>query len=718
MHRQFFGSAGSRGLSNKCEVIPRHLIPTKTSFPRASQVTIEQSLYPRISQLLRHNKADSAISLYHQHLTGKIRTSSQNVGSSHRSADMSSLLRSAQLFRSYGHPRLAIEALNYLRAYMDSSAACPTISSTSSRTQAAVSFFQACNELTWEASTRVDGYGQPTSVGHHTEIGKLLARIGRVDEQGLPNLHQAPKQNKSETQSEQNQSCRIQINTVEESKVLEVILGTVLKLGEPDWLVSILRDAFPRFINRLGAHLYPHLTHQTFDQPWQLNDIPNGRLVKFLVASYTLSRDFDRAYIIWRFHRRIWNLHRGQEARDVAPDITLLRAISRLTHISDKHIRMVRSILDGIQNDEIPLDTYVLEGLMDLRYRMRSHWGLRRPHATAFHVLQALLDQSIGLFLLHWRRPITFELPPQPGKTQLINGASQGQRQLRAWKLRPTARSFTLCLLSLRCKLKYEARLTIRQKTYALDNSFRPDSIYQVDKNPQSSQRRPSPGSHRSLICQLIVLETIHASNWQSPSSQSDTAIYLPNRLRLLTCINLKLCLELFLCAKDYAGACILLRHAPYTYREDMISTLFKLVVKEVPDLTKKSLRLPEDYDGFLKYSRLSGLGHQLIPKEIDINYIPELSSPAIRPDDQKPANLSDLNVYTALEVLLRYCEPNRPDNWWNAELAAVTRRLSRERLRMTELVDQITFSEFTLDFLRKQITYNQYKQISLGIKD
>ncbi|EGG08147.1 uncharacterized protein MELLADRAFT_116045 [Melampsora larici-populina 98AG31] len=688
------GMRRSRSLSNKGELIPRHLIPTKTPFHRACQVTIEQSLYPRIGQLLRLNKFGPAISLYHQHLTAKTRESRRDVDSSGRSADISSLLRSAQLFRSYGHPQLAIDALNSLRAFMDSLAACPTMSSSSSHTHAAVSFFQACNELTWRSSTHAKGYGQSASIGHHIEIGKLLARIRRVQEPGHQDRHQSPKQQNIKAQSVTNLSCKIQITSAEDSKVLEVILGTLLKLGEPDWLVSILRDAFPRFINQIGVHLYPHLPRQTFDQPWQLIDIPNGRLVKFLVASYSLSRDVDRAYVICRFYRRLWNLHRGEEARDVAPDINLLRAISRLPHITEKHIRMVRNILGGMQNDGIALDTYVLEGLMDSRYRMRSHWGLRRPHATAFHVLQALLDQSIGLFLLHWRRPITFKMHSQPGKTQLIKGVSQGQRQLRAWKLRPTGRSFTLCLLSLRSKLKYEARLAIRQKTYELNHSFQLDSTYQVDKNPQSSSRRPSPGLHRSLMCQMIVLETIHASNCNVRSSQSDTATYLPSRHRLLTSINLKLCLEVFLCAKDYAGACVLLRHIRYTYQEDRPVTLFELVMKEIPDLVKKSLRLPEDYDSFLNYIRLSGPVHESNTKETDMHLIPELSSPEIQANDQKHADLTDLNVYKALEVLLRCCEPNRPDDWWNSELAAVTH------------------------FLRKQMTCDQYKQISLGIKD
>lgn len=715
MHRQVFGSTGSRSLTNKCELIPKHFTPNKTTLSRASQVTIEQALYPRISQLLRLNKFGPAISLYHQHLTGKTRESGRNVDSSHRSDDISSLLRSAQLFRSYGHPQLAIEALNSLRAYMDSLAACPAISSSSSHTQAAVSFFQACNELTWGSDTYAKCYGPTAPIGHHVEIGKLLAKIGRVQEQKLPDRHQS--QSKSEIRSATNHSGSLQINTAEDSKVLEVILGTLLKLGEPDWLISILREAFPRFINQLGVHLYPHMTQQTFDQPWQLDDIPNGRLVKFLVASYTLSRDLDRAYIICRFYRRLWNLHMGQEARDAAPDINLLRAISRLPHISDKHIRMVRNILGGMQKDAIPLDTYVLEGLMDLRYRMRSHWGLRRPHASAFHVLQALLDQSIGLFLLHWRRPITFGVHSQPGKTLLIKGASQGQRQLGAWKLRPTARSFTLLLLSLRSKLKYEARLAIRQKTYALSNSFELDSIYQVDKNPKYASRRPSPGSHRSLICQLISLETIYASDWKTSLSLSDTATYLPSRLRLMTFINLKLCLEVSLCAKDYASACVLLRHTPYTYQKESIS-LFELVIKEVPVVIKKSLRLPEDYDSFLKYARLSGQARQSNTQETDIDQIPQLDFPVNQANDHKHVNPTDLNVYKALEVLLRCCEPNRPDDWWNSELTAVTRRLSHERLRMTKLVDQITFSGFTLDFLRKQMTHEQYQQISLGIKD
>ncbi|KAG0144490.1 hypothetical protein CROQUDRAFT_134331 [Cronartium quercuum f. sp. fusiforme G11] len=708
MRPQSFTTSASSALAISSESLPPiHLLwhPQPPALRRPSHIPTHRSLYARISDLLRLNKLDTAVCLYQQHVTRKTRDYLRDEGSfdSNQSARHTALLRTAQLFRSYGHPQLTIQALESLKAYMDLVNDSKPPSAHSSHTQAAVLFMQACNELSWTPTSAHPASGRSNSVCHHTELGKLLARLTHP----IENLdHNKPlKKNAGRIKEES-----IRIRTVEESKVLQVILGTILKLGEPDWLISILKQVYPRFITQLGIRLYPLLNFQSMTtSPWNPDHIPNGRLVKFLIASYTLSGDLDRAYIVWRFYRKLWNQYMKAKSRDPAPDITLLRALSRSSQRSDKEVRMVIKILQGMETDHIPLDTYVIEGLMDLRYRMRSRWSLRKPHAAAFQVLQKLLDKSIGLFLLHWRRPSSFGLPSPCSQNYLIQGALQGQRQLMTWKYRPTARSFTLALLSLRSELKYKAISGFRKRPSTAN------TIYQVDQNPQCSQSRPSPGSHRHLISQLIALENLNAVTGQKPSSKIDSKIYLPNRLRLLTPTNLRLSFQVFLCAKDYAGACFVLRHASSACQH-MSPILFELVIRKVPESIKNGLLLPTDYDAFLNYVALARHRNDLQKTKVEDTNTSSTSILRSHSELSGTDNSTQLDVFKALEILLRCCEPGRPDTWWQSELAAVYRRLAREEIRMAEIVNQPAFSEFTLDFLRTQAAHQQLRQLFHGL--
>ncbi|POV99857.1 hypothetical protein PSHT_13359 [Puccinia striiformis] len=452
-----------------------------------------QQLFVRVRNLLKANQAHQASQLFINELSQHLPKPGQATGEAAKGRD-DWLWKTTILFRSYNHPELALHTFNHLKSLH-----LPV------PIKAAVSAFQASSDLVWNYPNDNPHRVQQEMLGntqtgyddqhlHHTHLAKSLLE--------LTNLHQQQQQ-----QHHIPQNPLSRISTRIWTKVLEVIMANILKLGDMDWIVSIFRDFYPRYTEQLGLYLYPDSSSPSETRkikPMSPDQaVPSGRLVKFLVTGYTVCKDLRRAFFVVKFHRAIMeDRQRSSDSTgtDLTPEITFLREISRSTIGSQEmRMRMVTDILKHLSRKQSvnELDSYAIDGLLEMRYRLA-------PRQSIVH--------------LTYSSSIVPILPPSPinqSSTTLIHGQRQGQHIISSWKYRPTAKTFTISILSLRSLLRFQTRSIIipnRHPSLSNHNRYQDwgdlEEGISIEKRPK--KRRASPGPHRTILSQIIAFENLN----------------------------------------------------------------------------------------------------------------------------------------------------------------------------------------------------------------
>ncbi|WAR62305.1 hypothetical protein PtB15_14B400 [Puccinia triticina] len=313
--------------------------------PAARRLAGPQALFLRVRTLLRTNQAAQAAQLATADLARHTRSGSTHDGW---------LWRTAGLFRSYDQPHLALRLFARLQRRLPAP------------THARVAALQAASQLVWN-DPRPEPQ-RPPDPGHHAQHAHLAHSLLELASHHLRGASTprttAPTPN---------------------TRVLEVVLANILKLGDMDWIVSILRDFYPRYTHQLGLHLYPPSSSGSetlpSEGPLAPDELPSGRLVKFLVTGYMACKDLRRAYGVVCFHRRAVEQAGASEAREVTAEVTFLRGVSRTMQGGlARRMGMVAGVLESLgRRGGVELDSYALDGLLEMRYRMRAGWGFRRP---------------------------------------------------------------------------------------------------------------------------------------------------------------------------------------------------------------------------------------------------------------------------------------------------------------------------------------------------
>ncbi|OAV94293.1 hypothetical protein PTTG_27033 [Puccinia triticina 1-1 BBBD Race 1] len=483
--------------------------------PAARRLAGPQALFLRVRTLLRTNQAAQAAQLATADLARHTRSGSTHDGW---------LWRTAGLFRSYDQPHLALRLFARLQRRLP----VPT--------HARVAALQAASQLVWN-DPRPEPQ-RPPDPGHHAQHAHLAHSLLELASHHLRGASTprttAPTPN---------------------TRVLEVVLANILKLGDMDWIVSILRDFYPRYTHQLGLHLYPPSPSGSHTPPSEgplaPDELPSGRLVKFLVTGYMACKDLRRAYGVVCFHRRAVEQAGASEAREVTAEVTFLRGVSRTTQGGlARRMGMVAGVLESLgRRGGVELDSYALDGLLEMRYRMRAGWGFRRPQQATLAVLAAALARLLALFLLHRARPPILR-PPPPGHNTLIQGPHQGQHTINSWKYRPSPLIIGLLLRALRDLLRFQTRPTPRPAL--------PTEGAAAIKSPR--KRRPSPGTHRAILAQILALDHhARAALCRPLAGRPAEDERLPTRLDLLPAKNVLLLVECLLLARDYAAVWVLL---------------------------------------------------------------------------------------------------------------------------------------------------------------
>ncbi|KAI8455470.1 hypothetical protein BY996DRAFT_7030227 [Phakopsora pachyrhizi] len=322
---------------------------------------------------------------------------------------------------------------------------------------------------------------------------------------------------------------------------------------------------------------------------YSLRDVPSGKVLKYLIKCYTATSDFERALRIIRLYQTLV-LKLSKDYNDFSPQLTFLRDLSRLKiynqsscydGLSRKRRReMVVEVLkflitttttttttrnsdekgqrfdDDNNNrvgifDKLELDSFKFDGLIDLRYRLRSEWNesIRRKNFTCFKMIEISWTDQIRNFLIHHHHSSSnfkrYRVDDEVGvgvergvvnnKSGLIRSQSNPSLSM-SWRFRPSSRTFKLLLLSLISELKYQTRNfrrseaqgrkergRIREISDEVDDyyyyyssedlSYESDSLMvESDDGVSRSFRRPSPGPHRRLVSQLFAFQSLNCS--------------------------------------------------------------------------------------------------------------------------------------------------------------------------------------------------------------
>ncbi|KAI7940196.1 hypothetical protein MJO28_013848 [Puccinia striiformis f. sp. tritici] len=700
-----------------------------------------QQLFVRVRNLLKANQAHQASQLFINELSQHLPKPGQATGEAAKGRD-DWLWKTTILFRSYNHPELALHTFNHLKSLH-----LPV------PIKAAVSAFQASSDLVWNYPNDNPHRVQQEMLGntqtgyddqhlHHTHLAKSLLELTNLHQQ-QQQQHHIPQKSALKNQHENLDEVRgynqrvletpsTSVNLSDQNtRVLEVIMANILKLGDMDWIVSIFRDFYPRYTEQLGLYLYPDSSSPSETRkikPMSPDQaVPSGRLVKFLVTGYTVCKDLRRAFFVVKFHRAIMeDRQRSSDSTgtDLTPEITFLREISRSTIGSQEmRMRMVTDILKHLSRKQSvnELDSYAIDGLLEMRYRLaREGWNLRRHQQATFDVISTTINCSLNLFLLHRAHPPTF--PINQSSTTLIHGQRQGQHIISSWKYRPTAKTFTISILSLRSLLRFQTRSIIipnRHPSLSNHNRYQDwgdlEEGISIEKRPK--KRRASPGPHRTILSQIIAFENLNQLVCGSVSTlplspnnnlQGDTINYkrqetqrcLPIRFELLTSKNLKLLVECLLLARDYVSVWILLLF--------LMKSRSAMSITELDEMTEQIKTVK---------NRLE-----------DLN--PDLSTSW--PLSQTPSSLTkDLstekyNFLLKWEGLLRTCFKldfnalsNHSSLSWENEAVIVCKKIDREHSKLNnQFFNSTALSEFTLSFLRKEIGRGQLDVLSYGIND
>ncbi|PLW38394.1 hypothetical protein PCANC_13671 [Puccinia coronata f. sp. avenae] len=673
-----------------------------------------QQLFVRVRALLQENQAAKASSLFIQDIDSRLALKAKPGNRDEPHDEW--LWKTAVLFRSYSHPDLALQVFNRLSAHLP----VPI--------KAAVSAVQACSDLVWQHPASRHPHHQGTYDGRppagcevhppHTQLAhSLLQLTHRYETSRMPSSSSSSTQQLGGLQHHPATEKPAQPIDEGHTRVLEVIMANIIKLGDMDWIVSILRDFYPRYTQQLGAHLYPDSSsslpssstsaEEALDtQPLEPDEIPSGRLVKFLVTGYMVCKDLRRAYGVVTFHRTLLDGRARAtsgywQQRDVTPEVTFLRGISRTTVGSvEMRMRMVARVLRNLGREKgegQQLETYVLDGLLEMRVRLGAGWGFRCQQQATLAVVRAAVGCQLALFLLHRARPSTF---PIPSTAELVHGTAQGQHSISSWIFRPSAATFSLLLLALRAHLRFQTRPIPRAPSPALNDSTIHGSYSQqqqqhdldvVERRPK--KRRPSPGAHRAILAQILAFEDLHRpaaclpggplgllSDEPPPHGRPGC---LPTRLELLTAKNVRLLVESLLVARDYVSVWV-----------------------------------------FLSAGRVSGVALEDVARQVG-RARARLASRWLDAPPRDHLDTQDGRDIQILEAQLRECFAldfralSCPTTrTWADEERAVRTTLAREPARLAApLFRSHAFSQPTLDFLRNQAAREQLHILSYGLE-
>ncbi|MBW0517530.1 hypothetical protein O181_057245 [Austropuccinia psidii MF-1] len=609
----------------------------------------QHRLFKKVRNLLKINQVNSALNLFLNHHQSKI-----NLKSDHS-------FKIANLFRSFNQPQASLLALN-------------KINSSSIKTK--ISKIQTLENLIFNNPSN-------HSINQNFNLHAQLAH----DFTNLTN--QLTSQN---LQNSSNSNTNLS-NDPQNSKTLQVILSLILKLGDLNWILSIFQDFFPDYTQLLFHHL--NSSSSNLNQLINLNSsqIPSGRLIKFLVNGFTLSGDLTKAFIVVRFHQKVLEKSSSNHLlnNDFSPELALIRALSR-SHVNftKKRKKILIILLEKFKSNHLLLDTYTIDTLLDMRYRLRWDWSLSQTHSSTFRIIKIILERHLNLFLLHWRRKKI--IPENISENHLIHSSLQTPHLISTWKFRPSARTFTILILSLKAHLRHQTRPILSLSTSFNSSPHNLNDLQQL----QPRKRRPSPGSHRTILAQLLAFERLNQSACQIQCHQSSLAI-LPLHFQLLTHKNIILLLEIFLIAKDYAGAIVLLRQ-------------IKLFSDEIIELVIST------FSNQLLSNKNQNVNISLLLKSLKIQNFQGSTLNLVEGLKEIISGLEKEDCLKKLESLLRACEFNQSDQWFAHEIDLVVKRIDQETLKVNTLANQSSFSEFTLQFLRNQIAHQQLNYISYGL--
>jgi len=656
----------------------------------------QQQLFVKVRNLLKTAQAIQASQLFINHLDSHL--PSQTKAGIRREQQDEWLWKAAVLFRSYNHPELALQALNHLSTHLP----VPI--------KAAVSAVQACSDLVWNYPTHHHEQQkafdpQSGCDGHHTQLVHALLLL--TNRHANHRLHMA-ENTTQEALGQPLKKEKMTLTTVQDTddntRVLEVIIANILKLGDMDWIVSIFRDFYPRYTHQLGAYLYPDSSPSSCSEPpdqkpLDAGEVPSGRLVKFLVTGYTVCKDLRRAFGVIKFH---WTLldslasaaRSADTVRDLTPEVTFLRGISKTTMGSmEMRMGMVTQVLGYLGKHSTQLDTYALDGLLEMRYRLRMGWAFRRRQLSTLEVISAAVNCQLTLFLLHRARPSTFS---RQSCTALVRGPVQGQHTLASWKYRPSAATFTILLLALRSHLRYQTRPIARPLPAALNDHSYGYYRHSLDGEKRPKKRRPSPGAHRAILAQILAFEDLNrlacrpgasanhmddggaASRWEHVGC-------LPARMELLTAKNVRLLVECLLLARDYVSVWVLVS------RPTMTDTALHEAVEQVQAVRGRLAR-----------------------------HWTDLAAPSVMNMNDDDDDEGAKTLPRKLEMQLRQCfalDMPSAHQIWEEEERLVRHRLTSETAKLSaNFLHHSAFSETTLDFLRIQVGKEQLDILSYGI--
>ncbi|KAA1082974.1 hypothetical protein PGT21_021808 [Puccinia graminis f. sp. tritici] len=683
------------------ETVSRTICRIRARWPRENQ---QQQLFHRVRGLLRANRASQASQLFLADLDRQLLRASPQPGDRCKQQADDWLWRTAVLFRSYNQPDLALRLFTQLKTRLP----VPI--------EALVSALQASSDLVWKAPEDPHQPSIPLTPNafdhlHHSQLANSLLDLANhplllaqkpSPKLALPGHH--PQINHSQ-QHDALPSSPQKKNT----RALEVILANILKLGDMDWIVSIFRDFYPAYTDQLGRYLYPTSPSPSSssscscsrttasDGLLSVDEIPSGRLVKYLVSGYMACKDVRRAYLVVRFHgRMVDRVGRDVEEGDLTTEVTFLRLVSR-TSVGSMECRMgmVVKVLERMREGMKGLDSYGVEGLMEMRYRMRAGWAFRRRQEATLAILAAVLDRALALFLLHRARPSSF---PSSNSNALIHGPHQGQHAVSSWKYRPSPALFGILLRALRDLLRFQTRPLPRPPSLSLHHHQQHDHTLPLEVPKTAKKRRPSPGLHRALLAQILAFDHLNRSICPSPPKSSsingrpnqqdpahtqeeESLDRLPIRLDLLPPKTVMLLVECLLLARDYVALWVLLN------RPSLSTDIRRQALPSITK-TRRILQLNSPSPSSLLESQLL---QQLDP-------------------------LHSIRLQLAHCFTLDFSAVHRSLRWETEERAIHARILAEIAKLDRPFLHSFALSQFSLEFLRKEFGKEQLDLLSYGM--